>query len=38
MSLFSEISEQPERIEHLLVSQRKTVERIAATILKRDIQ
>ena len=38
MSLFSEITEQPERIQSLLVSQRKTVEKIAAEILKRDIQ
>ena len=38
MSLHSEITEQPERIASLLVSQRKTVERIAAEIRKRDIQ
>jgi hypothetical protein len=30
MSLFSEISEQPERIKNLLSAQRKNVERIAA--------
>lgn len=38
MSLFSEISEQPERIKSLLDSQRKNVERIALEIKKRDIQ
>jgi glucosamine--fructose-6-phosphate aminotransferase (isomerizing) len=38
MSLFSEISEQPERIKSLLASQRKAVERIAAEIQKRDIR
>lgn len=38
MSLFSEISEQPERIENLLASQRKSVERIAGEIRKRDIR
>lgn len=38
MSLFSEISEQPERIKRLLASQRKNVERIAAEIQKRNIQ
>jgi glucosamine--fructose-6-phosphate aminotransferase (isomerizing) len=38
MTLHSEITEQPERIKSLLASQRKTVERIAAEILKRDIQ
>jgi glutamine---fructose-6-phosphate transaminase (isomerizing) len=38
MSLYSEIIEQPERIGSLLASQRKTVERIAAEIRKRDIQ
>ena len=38
MSLHSEIVEQPERINHLLVSQRKKVEQIAAAIKKRDIQ
>lgn len=38
MSLFSEISEQPERIKDLLSSQRKHVEKIAAEIGKRDIQ
>lgn len=38
MSLYSEIFEQPERIKSLLASQRKTVERIAAEIQKRDIR
>jgi glutamine---fructose-6-phosphate transaminase (isomerizing) len=38
MTLHSEIHEQPERIRSLLASQRKTVERIAAEIRKRDIQ
>jgi len=38
MSLHSEIFEQPERIKSLLASQRKTVERIAAEIQKRDIR
>ncbi len=38
MSLFSEISEQPERIENLLASQRKSVEQIAGEIRKRDIR
>ena len=38
MTLHSEISEQPERIKSLLGSQRKTVERIASAIQKRDIQ
>lgn len=38
MSLFSEISEQPEQIENLLASQRKSVERIAGEIRKRDIR
>ena len=38
MSLHSEIAEQPERIASLLASQRKTVEKIAAEIRKRDIQ
>ena len=37
MSLFSEISEQPERIQALLENQRKTVEGIAAAIRGRDI-
>ena len=37
MSLFSEISEQPERIQSLLNAQRKTVEQIAAAIRGRDI-
>ncbi len=38
MSLYSEITEQPECIQRLLASQRKTVERIAGAIQKRDIQ
>ena len=38
MSLHSEIIEQPERINHLLTSQRKAVVQIAAAIKKRDIQ
>lgn len=38
MSLFSEITEQPDRIRSLLASQKTTVERIAAEIQKRDIQ
>jgi glutamine---fructose-6-phosphate transaminase (isomerizing) len=38
MSLHSEITEQPDRIKSLLFSQRKTVEKIAAEIQKRDIQ
>ena len=38
MTLHSEITEQPDRIKALLSSQRKTVERIAAEIQKRDIQ
>ncbi len=38
MSLYSEISEQPQRIKSLLVSQRKNVERIAGAIRKHDIQ
>jgi glutamine---fructose-6-phosphate transaminase (isomerizing) len=37
MSLHSEISEQPERINALLSSQRKTVEQIASALRKRDI-
>lgn len=37
MSLFSEISEQPERIQSLLNTQRKAVEQIAAAIRGRDI-
>lgn len=37
MSLFSEISEQPERIQSLLNAQRKSVEQIAAAIRGRDI-
>lgn len=38
MTLLAEIHQQPERIASLLASQRKTVERIAAEIRKRDIQ
>ena len=38
MTLYSEITEQPERIKSLLSSQKKTVEEIAAEIQKRDIQ
>lgn len=38
MTLFSEINEQPERIKSLLSSQRKSVEKIAAEIQKREIQ
>jgi glucosamine--fructose-6-phosphate aminotransferase (isomerizing) len=38
MSLFSEISEQPERIQNLLTAQRRNVERIAAEVQKRDVQ
>ena len=38
MTLYSEITEQPDRIKSLLFSQRKTVEQIAAEIQKRDIQ
>ncbi len=38
MTLYSEIVEQPERIKSLLVAQKKTVEKIAAEIQKRDIQ
>jgi glucosamine--fructose-6-phosphate aminotransferase (isomerizing) len=37
MSLYSEILEQPERIEHLLTSGRKTAEQIAKAIRWRDI-
>ncbi len=37
MTLFSEISEQPQRIKSLLVSQRKNVEQIANAIKKHDI-
>jgi glucosamine--fructose-6-phosphate aminotransferase (isomerizing) len=37
MSLYSEILEQPDRLEKLLKSQRKTVEQIAAAIKSRDI-
>jgi glucosamine--fructose-6-phosphate aminotransferase (isomerizing) len=38
MTLYSEINEQPERIQSLLTFQRKEVERIALEIRKRDIQ
>ena len=38
MTLYSEITEQPERIKSLLTSQKKNVERIASEIQKRDIQ
>ena len=38
MTLYSEITEQPERIKSLLASQKKNVERIASEIQKRDIQ
>ena len=38
MSLHSEILEQPSRLEHLLSSQRKKVEKIARAIQSRDIQ
>lgn len=38
MTLHSEIIEQPERIASLLASQKKTVEKIAAAIQKRNIQ
>lgn len=38
MTLHSEITEQPDRIKSLLVSQKKIVEQIAAAIQKRDIQ
>ncbi|MBI5352061.1 MAG: SIS domain-containing protein [Chloroflexi bacterium] len=38
MSLYSEINEQPERIKSLLVSQKRTVEQVAAAIHKHDIQ
>jgi len=38
MSLFSEISEQPERIQNLLTAQRRNVERIAAEVQKRNVQ
>jgi glucosamine--fructose-6-phosphate aminotransferase (isomerizing) len=38
MTLYSEIHEQPERIQSLLAHQRKEVEKIAAEIRKRDIQ
>ena len=37
MTLFSEISEQPERIKNLFSSQRKQIERIAAEIRRREI-
>jgi glucosamine--fructose-6-phosphate aminotransferase (isomerizing) len=38
MTLYSEITEQPERIKSLLASQKKAVEKIADAIQKRDIQ
>ena len=38
MSLYSEITEQPERIKSLLALQKKTVEQIAAAIKKHEIQ
>lgn len=38
MTLFSEISEQPERIKSLLLAQRKNVEKLAGEIQKRDIR
>ncbi|MFN8411854.1 MAG: SIS domain-containing protein [Anaerolineales bacterium] len=38
MSLYSEIVEQPARIQALLKSQRKTVEKIASAIREKDIQ
>jgi len=38
MSLHSEILEQPSRLEHLLSSQRKNVEKIATAIQSREIQ
>src|SRR5688572_24937538 len=38
MSLFSEISEQPERIKNLLSTQRKNVEQIAKQIQKHEIE
>lgn len=38
MTLYSEIMEQPERVNGLLDSQRSTVERIAVEIKKRDIR
>jgi len=38
MTLYSEITEQPECIDSLLSSQKKTVEQIAAAIQKRDVQ
>ena len=38
MTLYSEITEQPERIDSLLSSQNKTVGQIAAAIQKRDVQ
>jgi len=38
MTLFSEISEQPERIKNLLISQRNHIERVAKEIQKRKIQ
>jgi len=38
MSLYSEIAEQPSRVDHLLYSHRETVERIAGEIRKRNVQ
>lgn len=38
MTLFSEISEQPDRIKNLLVSQKKNIEQIAKQIEKREIE
>jgi glucosamine--fructose-6-phosphate aminotransferase (isomerizing) len=38
MTLYSEITEQPERIKYLLASQKKMVEQVASAIKKRDIQ
>ncbi len=38
MSLFSEITEQPQRVQSLLVSQRTNVEQIASVIQQHDIQ
>jgi glucosamine--fructose-6-phosphate aminotransferase (isomerizing) len=38
MSLYSEITEQPERIQSLLASQKKLVVQIAAAIQEREVQ
>ncbi|MEN8242997.1 MAG: SIS domain-containing protein, partial [Chloroflexota bacterium] len=38
MSLYSEIFEQPSRLEHLLSSQRKNIEKIAKAIQSQDIR